>query len=64
VKLEKLFKIVEVAEHFKVSRNAVYKWINEGKIETVKTPGGETRIKESTLKEFFNVRESVLSKKY
>ena len=48
--LEKLFKIPEVAEYFKVSRNAVYKWINENKIKTVKTPGGETRITESEVK--------------
>ena len=54
--LEKLFKIQEVAEYFKVSRNAVYKWINEGKLKTVETPGGETRITESEIKRILEAR--------
>ena len=55
-RLEKLYKIIEVAEYFKVSRNAVYKWINEKKLKVVKTPGGETRISESEIKKFMEVK--------
>jgi len=49
-RMSKLYKIIEVAEHYKVSRQAVYKWIQLGKIKTIKTPGGETRIPETELK--------------
>ena len=44
-----MYTVTEVAEIFKVSRNAVYKWIAEKKLNTSKTPGGETRILESEI---------------
>lgn len=47
--MEKTFTVTEVAGIFKVSRNAVYKWIQEGKINTSKTPGGQVRILESEI---------------
>ena len=48
--MEKLYTIKEVSEYFKVTVQAVYKWINEDKINVTCTPGGEKRIKESELK--------------
>lgn len=48
--MNKLLKIEEVAEFYRVSRQTVYNWINKGTIKTVKTPGGEIRILESELK--------------
>ena len=48
--MEKLYTIKEVAVYFQVSVQAVYKWINENKINVTTTPGGEKRIKESEIK--------------
>jgi excisionase family DNA binding protein len=48
---EKLFTVKEVAEHFKVSRQAVYDWITDGRLRAVKV-GNRTRIPESAINEF------------
>ena len=48
--MEKLYKIREVAAMYGVSVQAVYKWINEGKLKTTQTPSGEKRIPERELK--------------
>lgn len=48
---EKVFTVKEVAEHFKVSRQAVYDWITEGRLRAVKI-GNRTRIPESAIEAF------------
>jgi excisionase family DNA binding protein len=45
----KFYKISEVAEMFGVSRQAVYKWINENKIKSVTTPAGTKRITQEEI---------------
>jgi excisionase family DNA binding protein len=48
---ETYFTVKEVAERFKVSRQAVYDWISEGRLRAVKI-GNRTRIPESSLEAF------------
>ena len=48
---EPVFTVKEVAEHFKVSRQAIYDWITEGKLKAVKV-GNRTRIPESAIEAF------------
>ena len=50
--MEKQWKISDVAKFYGISNQAVYKWVNEGKIKTTTTPGGEKRIPESELMRF------------
>lgn len=39
-----LLRIEEVAAYYAVSRQAVYRWIEQGKIDVTQTPGGTIRI--------------------
>lgn len=48
---EKYFTVKELAERFRVSRQAVYDWINEGKLRAIRV-GVRVRIPESALIEF------------
>ena len=48
--MERQYKISEVAKIYGVTVQAVYKWINEGKVKITETPGGEKRIPASQLK--------------
>ena len=54
--MEKQYKVREVANIYGVSVQAVYKWINEGKIKCTETPGGEKRIPETELKRIMEVK--------
>ena len=45
------YKVTEVADLFKVTRQAVYKWINEGQLRAVKV-GESTRIRADDLAAF------------
>ena len=47
--MEKLYKITEVAQYFKVSKQTVHNWIQAGKLKTSATPGGELRVLESEI---------------
>jgi excisionase family DNA binding protein len=47
--LPKIITILQAAERMNVSRQTVYKWIKNGQIKTVKTPGGRQRILENSL---------------
>lgn len=40
----------EVAEIFRVNRKTVYKWIHDGKLETIRIPGGGYRFEASYIK--------------
>jgi excisionase family DNA binding protein len=48
---EKQYTVKEISEHFRVSRQAVYEWINDGKLRAIKL-GERVRIPESALKAF------------
>ena len=48
---EEYFTVKEIAEHLKVSRQAVYDWIYEGRLKAVKV-GNRTRIPKSGLEAF------------
>lgn len=48
---EKLHTVSEVAKYLRVSRQAVYDWINKGALRAVKA-GERVRIPESALREF------------
>lgn len=48
---EKQFTVKEISEHFRVSRQAVYEWINTGKLRAIKL-GERVRIPDSALRAF------------
>lgn len=48
---QEYFKVTEVAQLFKVTRQAVYKWINEGQLRAVRI-GMSTRIRSDDLAAF------------
>ena len=48
-----LLRVDEVAAFYRVSRQAVYRWIREGDVDVTQTPGGTFRI----------VRESLINMK-
>lgn len=48
---ERQFTVKEVAEHFRVSRQSVYDWINDGRLKAIKI-GERIRIPQSSLDEF------------
>lgn len=48
---EKVFTVKEIAEHFKVTRQAVYVWITEGRLQAVKV-GNRTRVTETAISNF------------
>jgi excisionase family DNA binding protein len=48
---EPYYTVKEVAERFKVSRQAVYDWISEGRLRAVKV-GNRTRIPQSAIQAF------------
>ena len=45
------YKVAEIAKKFNVTPQAVYKWINEGKLKAVKI-GESTRVRSDDLSEF------------
>ncbi len=47
--MTELLKIPEAAKKMHVSRETIYAWIREGKIQPVRTPGGRYRIPEEQL---------------
>lgn len=48
---EKLYTVKEVADAFRVSRQAIYDWINRGTLRALRL-GDRIRIPESALREF------------
>ncbi len=48
---EKYLTVKEVADHLQVSRQAVYNWINEGRLKAVRV-GTHVRITGAALREF------------
>lgn len=48
---EKYYTVKEIADLFHVSRQAIYDWIDEGKLRAVRL-GERVRVPESALKEF------------
>ena len=44
-----LLTVAEVAAHFQVARSTVYRWLAEGRLEVVRTPGGAPRVPASAL---------------
>ena len=47
--LERLLTPAEVAELFKVNPLSVTRWANQGRIGSIRTPGGHTRYKEAEV---------------
>jgi excisionase family DNA binding protein len=48
---ETMYTVMEIAKHFRVSRQAVYDWIKEGKLRAIRI-GERVRVPESALREF------------
>lgn len=48
---EQLFTVKEIADRFRVSRQAVYDWINQGKLRAIRI-GDRLRIPETAINEF------------
>ena len=48
---EEYLKVAEIAKRFQVSPQAVYKWINEGKLKAVRI-GESTRVRSDDLSAF------------
>lgn len=53
---EKLLKVKEVMEMFRLSRSTVYRMIERGELEVVRL-GRSIRIKESSLEKYFNEKD-------
>lgn len=51
---EKQYTVQEIAKHFRVSRQAIYDWIKEGKLGAIRL-GDRVRIPESALRAFIQV---------
>lgn len=51
----KLFKIKEAAEYTKTSKESIRRWIREGKITAIRTPGGHRRIQKAELDKFLKI---------
>jgi putative resolvase len=49
---EKFYTVKDLCEYFDVTRQAVTKWIENGKVKVKRTPGGRVRI---TEEEFMRV---------
>jgi excisionase family DNA binding protein len=58
IKLERLLKIDEVSERTSLSRSAIYRLINEEKLQSVKI-NKSLRFKESELNRFINSLEAM-----
>ena len=48
--MEKFYTTSEAAKELRVGQTSLIKWINLGKVKTIKTLGGHNRITESELK--------------
>lgn len=48
---EKQYTVKEISEHFRVSRQAVYDWIKEGKLRAIRL-GERVRVPDSALRSF------------
>lgn len=51
---EKQYTVQEIAQHFRVSRQAIYDWIKEGKLGAIRL-GDRVRVPESALTAFIKV---------
>ncbi len=51
---ERVYTTVDVANICKVTQRAVIYWIDKGKLEAYRTPGGHRRVKERALCEFMD----------
>jgi excisionase family DNA binding protein len=58
IKLDRLLKIDEVSERTSLSRSAIYRLINEEKLQSVKI-NKSLRFKESELNRFINSLEAM-----
>ena len=47
---EKFYTVKDLCDYFNVTRQAVTKWIENGKVEVKRTPGGRVRITEKEFK--------------
>ncbi len=51
----KVYNISETSKILKVSRETLYKWLNEGKIKFTVLPNNQKRIPESEIKKYTEV---------
>ncbi|OPY05430.1 helix-turn-helix transcriptional regulator [Syntrophorhabdus aromaticivorans] len=45
------FRVDEVAKYFSVSKSSVYRWIDEGRLQSVKVAGSTVRIRRADILE-------------
>ena len=46
---ERLYTAGEVCQYFRVSRTALWRWRQDGKLTALKTPGGGLRFREADV---------------
>jgi len=51
--MQELYTVKEISEYLKVTKDAVNKWIKQGKLKALKI-GGVLRIPKDNLEEFMN----------
>ena len=49
-----LLKPGQVAELFRVDIKTVARWVKAGKIDAIRTPGGQNRFREADVRAFLN----------
>ena len=57
--MQKLYTVNQVAEILNVSSRTVYRYIDRGTLESVKTASGSIRINEEALNNFVYGRETI-----
>jgi excisionase family DNA binding protein len=55
---ERLLTPAEVAARFRVDPKTVTRWAQNGKLSSVRTPGGHRRFSESEVDEFLSKRQN------
>jgi excisionase family DNA binding protein len=50
-----ILNLEEACEHLKVSKNTLRRWEKDGKLISIRTPGGHRRYDLDTLNKLFNI---------
>ncbi len=54
--MEKLWRLKDIAEQFDVDYQTLWRWSREGRLQTIKLPGGALRVKDSELERILSER--------